>query len=78
MWDNIIYKDEKFNQNLNELKLSNIQINQTLWLYNYLSGNEEENLFADVIEFIEENEEGNNKEDGKQFIINIDNENNKN
>ena len=78
LWDNKIYNDEKFNENLNELKLCNIKINQTLWLYNYLSGNEEENLFADVIEFIEENEEGNNKEDGKQFIINIDNENNKN
>ena len=52
LWDNKIYKDEKFNENLNELKLCNIKINQTLWLYNYLVGNEEFDLFKEIEEYI--------------------------
>jgi hypothetical protein len=41
LWDNKKYKEQKFNESLNELKLFNIQINQALWLYNYLVDNEE-------------------------------------
>ena len=75
LWDNKIYKDEKFNLNLNELKLCNIQINQTLWLYNYLVGNEEVDAFKEIEDYIknknnvsaqnanEEDNNNNNKED---------------
>ena len=43
LWEDKLYKDEKekFEQNLNELKSVKIQINQTLWLYNYLVENKE-------------------------------------
>ena len=42
LWDDKMYNNnkEKFNQNLNEIKQFKIQINQTLWLYNYLAGKE--------------------------------------
>ena len=52
LWDNIIYKDEKFNQNLNELKRCNIKINQTLWLYNYLVGNRKFDVFKEIEQYI--------------------------
>ena len=50
LWDEKIYKNEKekFEQNLNELKLFKIQINQALWLYNYLVGNKEIDEYAEM------------------------------
>ena len=53
LWDKNIYNDEKFNLNLNELKAINFQINQILWLYNYLIDNREENFFKEVEDYIE-------------------------
>ena len=52
LWDNKIYKDKRFIQNLNELKLCNIQINQIIWLYSYLVGNEEIGVFKEIEEYI--------------------------
>ena len=47
-WDYKIYNNEKeeFNKNLNELKMCKIQVNQTIWLYNYLIGNKEIDEYA--------------------------------
>ena len=36
LWSDEIYKNSKFNENLDELKLCNIQINNILFLYDYL------------------------------------------
>ena len=35
-WDNDIYNNEKFQEDLYELRIINIQINQIVWLYDYL------------------------------------------
>ena len=42
LWEQAIYNDEKFDENLNKLKKINIKINQILWLYNYLIDYKEE------------------------------------
>ena len=52
LWDSKKYKDEKFNDCLKELKKYNIQINQILWLYNYLVGNEEIDPFKEIEDYI--------------------------
>ena len=41
-WDNKIYTNEKFKKSMYELKIINIQINQIIWLYNYLVKNKSE------------------------------------
>ena len=51
LWDIKVYKNENFNPNLNELKLIKIQINQTILLFNYLTGGKE----IDEFKIIEEN-----------------------
>ena len=51
LWDIKVYKNENFNQNLNELKLIKIKINQTILLFNYLTGGKE----IDEFKIIEEN-----------------------
>ena len=35
-WDNEIYNNDKFKKNIYELRIINVQINQIIWLYNYL------------------------------------------
>ena len=42
-WKNQIYKKEKFKKGLYELRIINIQINQIVWLFNYLIGPERGN-----------------------------------
>ena len=54
LWDENIYKKEKFNENLNDLKILKIQVNQILWLYNYLVGNKEIDEFKIMEETIKE------------------------
>jgi len=54
LWDENIYKKEKFNENLNELKILKIQVNQILWLYNYLVGNKEIDEFKIMEKTIKE------------------------
>ena len=66
LWDNKKYIEQEFNKSLDELKLCNIKINQTLWLYNYLVGNEE------IEEYIK------NKNNNSAFSNSIDNESNNN
>ena len=78
LWDSKKYKDQRFNDCLNDLKLCNIQINQILWLYNYLVGDEEIDPFKEIEEYIKnksnlaapnpidnENNNDNNNNDGK-------------
>ena len=52
-----VNKNEKFNENLNDLKQSKVQINQTLWLYDYLVGNKEIDEFKIIEEIIKEGDE---------------------
>jgi len=54
LWDNKVYKNENFNSNLNELKLNKIQINQTILLFNYLTGGKEIDEFKNMEENIKE------------------------
>ena len=54
LWDIKVYKNENFNQNLNELKLIKIQINQTILLFNYLTGGKEIDEFKNIEENIKE------------------------
>lgn len=49
LWDYEIYANEKFIENLNELKSYNIQINQILELYNLLV-EDNENNFTEKVE----------------------------
>ena len=63
LWDKNIYNDEKFNENLNEIKKINIKINTILWLHNYLIDNEEENFSKEVEEYIERNNPPNRESD---------------
>ena len=58
LWEKNIYKDTKFNKDLNELKKLNIQINKIIWLYDYLvKGEEEEDYIKEIEEYIEKKEE---------------------
>ena len=66
LWDHKKYKKQEFNESLYALKLCNIKINQTLWLYNYLVGNEE------TEEYIK------NKNNNSSSSNSIDNESNNN
>ena len=43
LWNNKIFKDEQFKENLDEIKSCDIPINQILWFYNYLKEKENEN-----------------------------------
>jgi len=69
LWDNKKYKNENFNKQFNELKLCNIQINQIIWLYNYLIGNEEINVFKEIEEYIK-NKKGPPSQNLKKESIN--------
>ena len=79
LWDQNIYNDEKFNENLKQLQKINIKINQILWLYNYLTGDQEEK--SEENEDSEEDseikkEENDNKEDEINYF-DIDENNNR-
>ena len=54
LWKIELYDNEKFNENLKELKLMNIQINQVIPLYKILVKDIYDNFFDDVIRRIEE------------------------
>ena len=54
LWDIKVYKNENFHPNLNELKLIKIQINQTILLFNYLTGGKEIDEFKIMEENIKE------------------------
>jgi len=60
LWNNEIYDNEDFNNNLNELKQFNVQINQIITLYKFLGTDIEDNFCEDVKTQIE-NEESKNK-----------------
>ena len=51
LWNKDIYKDTKFNRDLNELKKFNIPKNKIVWLYDYLV---EEEVEEDYIKEIED------------------------
>ena len=53
LWNKDIYKDTKFNRDLNELKKFNIPKNKIVWLYDYLV-EEEEKEEEDYIKEIED------------------------
>ena len=56
-WEKNIYKDTKFNKDLNELKELNIQITKIIWLYDYLvEEEEEEDYIKEIEEYIEKKE----------------------
>ena len=57
LWDNKKFdrEKEKFNENLNELKQFKIQINQTLWLYNYLVENKDIDEYKEMEKSIMDN-----------------------
>ena len=54
LWGIKVYKNENFHPNLNELKLIKIQINQTILLFNYLTGGKEIDEFKNIEENIKE------------------------
>lgn len=59
LWDSKIFKDIKFNNDLNELKKLNIQTNKIIWLYDYLvegEEEEEENYIEQIKEYKEKKE----------------------
>lgn len=59
LWDRKIFKDKKFNNDLNELKKLNIQTNKIIWLYDYLvkgEEEEEENYIEQIKEYKEKKE----------------------
>ena len=57
-WDRKIFKDIKFNNDLNELKKLNIQTNKIIWLYDYLvEGEEEEENYIEQIKEYKEKKE---------------------
>ena len=68
LWKNEIFKSEKFNNNIYELKLMKFKINQIIPLYDVLGKEIENNFFDDVKRKIEEeNEEEKEKEIGKEI-----------
>ena len=56
LWTKDIYGNVEFDKILNELKLFNIKINQTISLYNHLGNDFDENYFDDVKKKINEKE----------------------
>ena len=48
LWEKKIYDNEDFDKNLNELKSINVQINQTISLYEALGKDIENDFFEDV------------------------------
>ena len=56
LWTKDIYGNVEFDKILNELKLFNIKINQTISLYNHLGNDFDENYFDDVKKKIKEKE----------------------
>ena len=74
LWDKIIFDDENFIENLNELKLFNLQINQILSLYNYLTDNKEENFFEEIQNYIDNKANINMDVNAPQPPIDINNE----
>ena len=57
LWDDKIYKNIKFNEIISELKLFKIQINQIIWLYNYLVGGNEIDEFKIMEDIIKEGDQ---------------------
>ena len=66
LWSKDIYENQDFNKNLNELKLCNIAINQTIALYELIGQDFEDNYFNDVIQRIE-NEKAETKVEDDPF-----------
>ena len=54
LFDEREYKSEKFNENLNDFKQSEVKINQALWSYDYLVGNIQIVEFKIIEEIIKE------------------------
>ena len=75
-WDNKIYNDVEFLKNLYELRTINIQINQIIWLYNYLIDYKESNKDKDIeSKKKEKKSEIHKKEFGKmKKVISFDND----
>ena len=57
LWDKNKYNDEKFNENLNNLKNFKVKVNQSLFLYEFLGKDIEDNFLDDVNEQIEREKE---------------------
>lgn len=55
LWDKGIFKDNKFNSDLGELKKCNIPVNKIIWLYDFLTeGEEEEDPEKEIKDYIKE------------------------
>ena len=53
LWDKILYNEDKFLENLDELKDFKIQVNQIIPLYNYLTENKEDNFCEEIENYIQ-------------------------
>ena len=55
LWEKDIYKDNRFNRDLNELKKFNFPMNKIIWLYDYLveEEEEEEDYIKEIEDYIE-------------------------
>ena len=71
-WTKDIYASQDFSKNLNELKLCNVEINQSASLYEYLGKDIKENYFDEVKKAIENKESKNKAEKKIQEEENID------
>ena len=57
LWEERIYNDSRFEENLEKIKELNIKINKILWLYYYLMKDKNEDFEKDILEYIKELEE---------------------
>ena len=82
LWDKILYNEDKFVENLNELKGFKIPVNQIISFYNYLSENKEDNFCEEIENYIKNkpniNEDKNPPEPPIEDNPNVDNNNNSN
>ena len=69
LWSNDIYNHDNFNENLNELKMINVQINQIISLYEVLGKDIEDNFLIDVKGQIEKEDQTKNNEMENKFQI---------
>ena len=63
LWDEKVYIDDKFNENLNGIKSKNLKINQIYYIYENLGKDIEKNFFEDAKQKIEEENKNNNPSD---------------
>ena len=72
LWESYIYENEFFEQNLNELKQFNINISQTISLYEILGRDIDDNFCEEEQKMLEEEEHKNNKQDEEKNDDDVD------